>query len=294
MGTVNGPAYFRPLSLGDALGIRAARPVLVLAGGTDVYPARTARAAWGDMRHPDLLDISGIDELRGIAETASHFRFGALTTWTELRRAELPAAFAGYQAAAREVGGAQVQNRGTLVGNLCTASPAGDGIPCLLVLDAELELASIAGRRLVPLGEFITGYRQTMCRPDEIVTAILVPKPGERAQGAFHKLGARRYLVISLVMVAGVVSAAPDGTIESARIAVGACGPVARRLPALEAELLGQRLANAADLVRAEQLGPLSPIDDVRASASFRLSAAADLVRDLLLGLAREPMRSAA
>ena len=114
----------------------------------------------------------------------------------------MPPAFAGYQAAAREIGGRQVQNRGTLVGNICTASPAGDGIPCLLTLDAEIELASLAGSRSVPIGDFVDGYRHTLRRPDEIVTAILIPKPKEGARGRFMKLGARRYLVISIVMAA--------------------------------------------------------------------------------------------
>src|SRR5262245_3019132 len=151
-------AYFRPSSLAEALSIRARQPVTVLAGGTDVYPARANRVGWGDMRRDDILDISAIAELKGIVEEPERLRFGALTTWTEMRRATLPPAFAGYQKAARDVGGAQVQNRGTLVGNICTASPAGDGIPCLLSLDAEVDLASVRGRRVVPLPEFIDGH----------------------------------------------------------------------------------------------------------------------------------------
>jgi N-methylhydantoinase B len=288
------PAYFRPNSLTEALAIRAESPVTVLAGGTDIYPAKAARAGWGDMRHSDLLDISPIRELRGISETSEHIRFGALTTWTELRRASLPAAFAGYQAAAREVGGLQVQNRGTLVGNICTASPAGDGIPCLLALDAELELASVQGSRRLPVAEFITGYRQTDCRPDELVTAILVPRPASQSRGGFIKLGARRYLVISIVMAAGVIAADRNGVVTQARIAVGACGPVARRLALLESALLGCSLADASGLVAPEHLDGLSPIDDVRASAEFRRAATVEVVRDLLAGLAAAPQRRAA
>src|SRR5687768_1465542 len=106
------PAYFRPRTLDEALAIRAERPVAVLSGGTDIYPAKAARAGWGDMRHPDVLDISAIEGLRGIVDTATPIRFGALATWTDLVRADLPAAFAGYRAAAREVGGMQIQNRG--------------------------------------------------------------------------------------------------------------------------------------------------------------------------------------
>jgi N-methylhydantoinase B len=288
------PAYFRPSILDEALAIRAARPVTVLAGGTDVYPAKATRAGWGDMRRPDVLDISAVAGLRGMSETDTHVRLGALTTWTDLIRADLPPAFDGYRAAAREVGGMQVQNRGTLVGNICTASPAGDGIPCLLTLDAEIELASIEGRRTVPIGAFVDGYRHTACRPDEIVTAIVVPKRDARAHGRFLKLGARRYLVISIVMAAGVLTADENRVVADVRLSVGACSPAARRLPALEAALTGQPLAAAPDLVAPEYLAPLSPIDDVRASQAFRQSAALDLLRDLLAGFAAAPERRAA
>lgn len=287
-------AYYRPKSLEEALHIRAARDVTILAGGTDVYPMKTARAGWGDMRKPDILDISAIEELRGIEAGEDNIRLGALTTWTELQRASLPAAFAGYQAAARDVGGRQVQNRGTLIGNICTASPAGDGIPCLLALDAEVELASEHGRRRVRVAEFVDGYRHTLCRGDEIVTAIVVPKPADAARGKFLKLGARRYLVISIVMVAGVVTADEDGRVAEARLAVGACSPVARRLRELEAVLTGQPLADASHVVAVEHLAGLAPIDDVRASGVYRKNAALTAVRDLLAAYAAEPHRIAA
>jgi N-methylhydantoinase B len=287
-------AYFRPSSLAEALAIRARRPVTVLAGGTDVYPARANRVGWGDMRRDDILDISAISELKGIAEEPGRFRLGALTTWAEMRRAALPPALAGYQKAARDVGGAQVQNRGTLVGNICTASPAGDGIPCLLSLDAEVELASGRGRRVVPIAQFIDGYRHTVCAPDELVTAILVPKLPDGARSDFIKLGARRYLVISIVMVAAVLATDAAGTVIHARVAVGACSAVAQRLLELERALLGQPLAAASDLVAAGHLAPLSPIDDVRGSGVFRAAAAVDVVRDLLAGLAGQSFRSVA
>ena len=133
----------------------------------------------------------------------------------------------------------QIQNRGTLAGNLCTASPAGDGLPNLLALDAEIELASAGGTPAAcAMRDFLTGYRQTACRADEIVTAILVPKPaGADVRSHFLKLGARRYLVISIAMVAGVIETAPDGRIARARLAVGACSAVPQRLTALEAAL---------------------------------------------------------
>jgi N-methylhydantoinase B len=287
-------AYFRPSSLAEALSIRARQPVTVLAGGTDVFPARADRVGWGDMLRDDILDISAIAELKGVSEEPDRFRLGALTTWTEMRHAPLPPAFAGYRKAARDVGGVQIQNRGTLVGNICTASPAGDGIPCLLSLDAEVELASKSGCRIVPIAQFIDGYRHTVCASDQLVTAILVPKPPDGARGNFVKLGARRYLVISIVMAAAVLAADVGGVITHARIAVGACSAVAQRLSELEQVLLGQQLAAAPDLVETAHFAPLSPIDDVRASGAFRTAAAVEVMRDLLAGMVSESHRSAA
>ncbi len=287
-------AYFRPTTLEEALAVRAAQPVTVLAGGTDVYPIRANKVGWGDMHRDDVLDISAIAELKEIEQTADRLRFGALTTWSQMRRADLPEAFAGYQAASRDVGGVQVQNRGTLVGNICTASPAGDGIPCLLSLDAEIELASARGRRTVPIQDFITGYRQTVCGHDELVTAILIPRPPAGAVGDFLKLGARRYLVISIAMVAAVIAADDTGVIHHASVAVGACSEVAKRLHDLEAALLGQPLASAPDLIEHAHFAALKPIGDLRASGHYRDSAARDLVRDLFVRLSAEPKRRAA
>jgi N-methylhydantoinase B len=287
-------SYHRPGTLKDALAIRAAGPVTVLAGGTDVYPAKAARAGWGDMRHGDILDISAIPGLRGIAEEPAAWRIGALTTWSDIIRAELPAQFDGLKLAAREVGGVQIQNRGTIAGNICTASPAGDGAPNLLALDASVELAGPAGRRLVSMTGFIDGYRHTQCNPDEIVTAIVVPKAGGATRSHFLKLGARKYLVISIVMTAGVIELDQHGRITAARLAIGSCSAVPQRLPALEAAILAQPLATAAELVEAQHFEHLSPIGDIRGSASYRREAALALTRDLLRVLAAPSQRRAA
>jgi N-methylhydantoinase B len=287
-------AYHRPATLEDALAIRAAHDVEVLAGGTDVYPAHAARAGWGDRRAKDILDISLLRDLRGISEDSQHWRIGALTTWTDILRADLPAQFDGLKLAAREVGGVQIQNRGTIAGNICTASPAGDGMPNLMALDAEIELASGNGLRRVPADSFITAYRRTACRPDELVTALLVPRRGGAARGHFLKLGARKYLVISIVMAAGVVEADAHGRIAAARLAVGACSAVPQRLALLESALIGQPSATAADLVSAAHVAHLTPIDDIRGSAAYRREAALALTRDLLRDLAEGPSRRAA
>jgi CO/xanthine dehydrogenase FAD-binding subunit len=273
-------AYLRPSRLEDALSALA-RPHVVLAGGTDFYPARVGRAI-----DEDVLDIGGIAVLRGISADAAGWRLGATTTWSELLEADLPPLFDGLKQAAREVGGRQIQNAGTLAGNLCNASPAADGVPCLLALDAEIEIAGPAGRRLLPLRQFITGVRRTALAQDELVVAIHVPRPGNAARSAFLKLGTRRYLVISIAMAAATLEIA-DGRVASARIAVGACSPVAERLPGLEAALAGAPLdARLADRVEVAHLAPLSPIDDVRGSAAYRSDATVTVLRRLLRGLA--------
>lgn len=287
-------AYHRPSSLEEALAIRAAGPVTVLAGGTDVYPAKAARAGWGDMRNGDILDISAIPGLRGIAEEPGAWRIGALSTWTDIIRADLPAQFDGLKRAAREVGGVQIQNRGTLAGNICTASPAGDGAPNLLALDASVELAAAAGRRFVPMAAFIDGYRHTQCRADEVVTAIVVPKRKDGTRGHFLKLGARKYLVISIAMVAGLIETDCLDRITSARLAIGSCSAIPQRLLALEAALVAQPSAAAAELVEAGHFEHLAPVDDIRGSAAYRREAALALTRDLLRVLADLSRRRAA
>lgn len=270
--------YLRPRGLEEALQALT-RPFTVLAGGTDFYPARVGRPVT-----EDVLDIAGIAALRGISAAPAGWRLGATTTWSELVEADLPPLFDGLKQAAREVGGRQIQNAGTLAGNLCNASPAADGVPPLLALDAQIEVASLAGTRHVPLAHFITGVRRTMLRPGELVVAIHVPRPRHEARSAFLKLGARRYLVISIVMVSAVFEVA-DGRITAARIAVGACSPVAQRLPALEQALTGLPLdVRLCDRVEREHLAPLSPIDDIRGSADYRSDAVLVLLRRILQG----------
>jgi CO/xanthine dehydrogenase FAD-binding subunit len=147
---------------------------------------------------------------------------------------------------------------------------------------------------VVPIGEFFLGYRKTVVRPDEIVTALLIPRPHDSARGQFLKLGARKYLVISIVMGSAVLTAGRDGVITAARVAIGACTPVARRLSELESVLIGRSVDKAAEVVEARHLESLAPIDDVRASAAFRRSAATSLVRDLLAGFSTAEKRRAA
>jgi CO/xanthine dehydrogenase FAD-binding subunit len=158
-------------------------------------------------------------------------------------------------------------------------------VPALLALGAEVELLSRAGTRTLVLSEFILGPRKIALRPDEIVAAILIPKPKGAAHSGFVKLGARKYLVISIVMAAGYLDVV-GSRIAEARIAIGACSPVALRLPALEAALKGEvAISNLARMVKPEHLAPLTPIDDVRASAEYRAEAALVVLQRLLAEL---------
>src|SRR6478672_6123269 len=128
-------------------------------------------------------DVTGIAALRGISANPAGWRLGATTTWSELIETALPPLFDGLKQAAREVGGRQIQNAGTIAGNLCNASPAADGVPCLMALDAEIEIAGAVPRRL-PLRQFITGVRTTALAPGELVVAIHVPRPRHAAASA--------------------------------------------------------------------------------------------------------------
>lgn len=264
-------AYLCARDLPHALEALAESPLVPLAGGTDVYPARVGRDG-----HPGVLDLGRLDELRSIALDDAGLHLGAMTTWHDLIVADLPRGLDGLVAAAREVGSTQIQRAGTIAGNLCNASPAADGVPPLLTLDAEVELASLGGRRRLALSDFLTGYRATARRADELVVAVHVPAAALEHASAFVKLGSRRYLVISIAMVAVALDLV-EGRLHDVRIAVGACSPVARRLPALEATLEGAVPEELTVRLAGVELG-LSPIDDVRGSAGYRLEVAARLV----------------
>lgn len=273
--------YLRPTRLDDALGALSERPWTMLAGGTDVYPANVGRPIIDD-----ILDVTGLPSMREVTVEGGVVRIPALATWTDVVRADLPAAFDGLKTAARSIGGVQIQNRGTLAGNLCNASPAADGLPNLMALDSRVELASTSGVREVRVEDFVVGNRRTVRRPDELVTAILVPIPSATARSTFLKLGSRAYLVISIASVAAVVDVSADGRVAAARIVVGACSEVPMRVEATEARLLGQPASpSLADAIDAADLAGLSPIGDVRGTAVYRRDAALTLVRRALRDL---------
>jgi len=244
----------------------------VIAGGTDVYPSMQRGQCPGS-----FLDVTAISGFRDISVDKGAVRFGAAVRWSDIIKAELPPAYDALKQAALEVGSVQIQNAGTIAGNLCYESPAAYGVPPLLALDASVEMVSAArGKRVLPLAEFIIGVRQTHLAEDELVTAILIPATPASMTSAFAKLGSRRYLVISICMTAANLVLDRQGRIAEARIAVGACSVVAQRLRALESYLVGKRPEDAE--VSNEHLAALAPIDDVRGSAAFRLEAVAEQV----------------
>ena len=267
--------YARPAELKDALKLLTNGHWDILAGGTDFYPALGE-----DKPKNDILDITAIDNLRGVTEKADHWRIGPLTTWTDIAALDLPSCFDALKQAAIEVGSKQIQNQATIAGNLCNASPAADSVPALLILDAEIELTGANGTRQMPLSEFIAGNRQTELASDELLTAIIIPRMSATGTSAFHKLGSRRYLVISIVMSAVRLLKGPLGEVMTASVSVGACSAVAQRIPALEHALIAQPFDQSlADLISADQFAHLTPIDDIRAPASYRNWAMQESIR---------------
>lgn len=277
------PAFERPGSLGEATERLGESSWTILAGGTDLYPGLANQVTWAAATPQRVLDISGIDELAQIEETPDGYRIGSLVTWSQICAAELPRWFETLRLAALQVGGLQIQNRATVAGNLCNASPAADGVPALLALGAEVELTSHTGVRRLPLTTFITGNRRTARADDELVSALCIPHHRSSSRSSFMKLGARTHLVISIAMLAALLEADESGRIARARVAVGACSEVAQRLETLEARLTGSRWdADLGALVEEEDLASLSPIDDVRASAAYRSRAALVMLRRIL------------
>lgn len=271
------PDYARPDSLPEALRLMAGGGRRVLAGGTDLYPGAGARLTG------PVLDPGGLPGLVGVT-AGQGLRIGAATPWAAIAAADLPPAARALQQAARQVGGVQVQNAGTIGGNLCNASPAADGVPPLMALEARVEILSAAGTRTMALDQFLLGPRRTALAPDEILAAILIPAAALSGRSAFVKLGARSHLVISIAMVAARLVVECDHIIQAA-VAVGACSPVAQRLALVEAALIGAPVAAAVSRIRAPDVqAALAPIDDVRATAAYRREAAVELVRRAVQG----------
>ncbi|MEZ4404137.1 MAG: FAD binding domain-containing protein [Kofleriaceae bacterium] len=268
------PAYLRPADDAAAIALRAAHPdYLVLAGGTDLLVSAHHRAV-----PVGILDIAG--RFAGITVDTRGAMIGAGTSWRAIATsAALAEGWPILPAAAAEVGALQIQQRGTLGGNLATSSPVGDGLPVLLALDATIHLASAArGARAVPYREFCTGYRATALAADELITAIAVPRVPAGAYQGWRKVGTRAAQSISKVMAAAVI-VVDGGVITVARLAVGAVADRPIRLAAAEAAALGQApdAATAARVAAAAEAA-ITPIDDVRSTARYRRQVAGALL----------------
>ena len=276
-------AYLSANTIDDALKALADENTAIVAGATDWFPGLGLGPA-----PQKVLDITGISELCGVSRTAQGWRIGATTRWCDVIAADLPANFDGLKAAANEVGSVQIQNTATVAGNICNASPAADGIPPLLALDCQVEIISTTGTRLQPLAEFITGVRSTTLQPGELVSALIVPDHQKSVGSSFLKLGSRKYLVISIVMVSAVIGLDQTGRIDFARVTVGACSPIAQCLVQLQEDLIGMTLSSLENqhLISKDHLAPLSPIDDTRGSAAFRLDVVSQLCQRAIIAAA--------
>ncbi len=279
-------AYLRPGSVELALAARAQHPDwMVLAGGTDLMVAADKQEP-----PPGILDLFGLPELTGIEEEAdgavivgAAAPYASILT-SEVVTRELPM----LQAAAREIGAAQIQARGTLGGNVGTSSPVGDSLPVLLALDAEIILGSTHGRRWVPYHEFCTGYRTTMLAADELVLAVRFPRRPAGLIQVWRKVGTRRAQSISKVAMAAAATV-EDGRIGHVRIGLGAVADRPFRARGVEAALAGQAPGEeAAAAARLALAAEIAPIDDVRSTADYRLGVAQNLVARFVVRLAEE------
>ena len=254
----------RATSLDQALSLMQGEPRTPLAGTTDLY----VELNFGTLKPRKFLDIWGVNELRTITMRGDTLVIGALATFTSMIRSPLvQARLPMLVEAARLVGGIQIQNRGTLGGNIANASPAGDSLPVLAAVDAVLVLRSAAAERRVPFTEFYTGYRKSVLRPDELIVAVEVP-PVEGAQ-YFRKVGTRAALAISKIVIAGVRGAVP-------RIAFGSVAPTVVRVRQTEQALVaGTHIEDVVRILEKE----IAPIDDLRSSSAYRRQVAGNLLR---------------
>jgi CO/xanthine dehydrogenase FAD-binding subunit len=255
----------RPRSLKAALSLLSSDPTLLpIAGCTDVYVG----LHFGTMPQRRFIDLWRLKELHGISVAKDVLRIGALSTYTEIiASSHVQKRLPMLVAAAKEVGGAQIQNRGTLGGNIANASPAGDTLPVLAAANARIVLRSDTATRTVAFENFYTGYRKSVRQPDELIVAIEIP----RVHGAqwWRKVGTRRAQAISKIMMAAVRGA------DDVRIAFGSVAPtvvIARKTAAVLSG--GGSVADA----QAALLTEIAPIDDVRSTGEYRAKVAANLI----------------
>jgi CO/xanthine dehydrogenase FAD-binding subunit len=273
-----------PASLADALTLLEKDPGVwkPFAGGTDLMVLLEA----GKLPHHNYINIWGLHELRGIDVTETHVTLGALTTYTDVQaHPVLRSEFPMLCQAASETGGLAIQNRGTLGGNIINASPAADSPPALLAYDAEIELVSSAGARWVPYHGFHTGYKQMQLGADELLARIRLPRNTAGTMHYYRKVGTRKAQAISKVCLAAT-GRMSDGQINDTRIALGSVAPIVVRCVQTEDALRSRKpdaetVALACDALVRE----ISPIDDIRSTADYRLQVTKNLLTDFVLAL---------
>jgi CO/xanthine dehydrogenase FAD-binding subunit len=275
-----------PGSLTEALGLLAREPGIwqPFAGGTDLMVLLEA----GKLSHKRFLSLSKLADLRGIELSSDSVILGALTTYTEIQRSSvLQSEFPLLCSAARETGSIATQNRGTLGGNIVNASPAADSPPALLVYDAEIELISERGVHWLPYHGFHTGYKKMQIATDELLRAIRLPRRARPWRQYYRKVGTRKAQAISKVCFAGVAQM-EAGTIRDIRIALGSVAPIVMRAVKTEDVLRGAKFGPGIIAAAKETLtDEISPIDDIRSTARYRLSVTQNLLEEFLSQLGR-------
>lgn len=273
-----------PTTVAEAYKVLAGRAdvIKIIGGGTDLMVLLNART----LDCKEFLDIWRVDELRGITEDGSKLRIGALTTYSQLIRSPLINKHVpSLVAASRTIGALQIQNRGTIGGNIVNASPAGDTLPVLAAFDAVVEIGGLRGNRSIAFPQFYTGYRQTLLEPDELVLAVTIPKLASGERDYFYKVGTRRAQAISKVVI-GAKARVSSGVIDSIQIGLGSVAPTVIRAREAEALLAG-RLVTPALIEQAREVvaREVRPISDLRSTEYYRRQVTANLISRLVRGL---------
>lgn len=272
----------RPRTPEDAIRLLRSEKAVAIAGGTDVMVAWNA----GGLAGRTFVDLSGLRALRGVRASRGALVLGALTTHTELLRdPRIRRSLPLLAEACATVGGIQIQNRGTLGGNIVNASPAGDTFPPLSVYDAIVVVQGTHGRREVPFAEVFAGVKKTVLACGELIVSVRVPVPRRPTRQIFRKVGTRQAQAISKAVAAGLLWLGRDGRIRELRFALGSVAPTVRRLRSVEAFVAGKKpgrdvVHEAARLVAAD----IAPIDDVRSTADYRLAVSRNLLAGFLSG----------
>ena len=271
--------YARPNTLAEAVHLLAQAGGTLLAGGTDFYPGLGDRPAMGS-----VIDISRIREMKGVRVTGGEIRIGGLTTWSELLASSLPRCCDALKSAAREIGGVQIQNRGTVAGNLCNASPAADSVPALIAADAVCIVVGPNGRREMAAVDMCTGPGRNSLGSGEFVLEIRLPERPARASDAYLRAIPRTEMDIAVVGCGVSLALDAGGTVTAARVSLGAVAPTALLVAEAGAALVGSKLEEAA-LAKLDQAAQnaAKPIADKRGTIEYRKAMAGVLARRVAL-----------